>query len=214
MRRSIAGIALVAAGVVAAMVVTSDPALADTTLTVSYPINGSTFIDKTGSSVPLGPGTLTTTADLTTGTITGGTITLPPATGSFKELGIIPVTATTEFIQSGPATGTVNLSTGAVQATAQVTIQITSLNVAGLNIPVGSSCQTVTPASITLSSTSGFSILSGGTVTGTYTIPPFINCDLEAPLIDLTIPGPNNTISLTLGAATLAAAPATTPKGN
>ena len=202
------------AGVAAATVLTSGRALADTTLTVNYPINGSTFIEKTSSSVPLGPGTLTTTVDLTTGAITGGTIALPPATGSFKELGIVPVTATTEFIQSGPATGTINLSTGAIQATAQVTIQISSLIVAGLNVPVGSNCKTITPASIALSSTSGFSVLKGGTVTGTYTIPPFINCDLEAPLIDLTIPGPGNTISLTLGAASLAAAPATAPKGH
>jgi hypothetical protein len=214
MKRTIAGIGVLAAGVAVAMVVTSGPAFADTTLTVSYPINGSTFIQKTDSTMTLGPGTLTTTADLTTGQITGGTLSLPQASGSFEELGIIPVTATTEFIQSGPITGTINLDTGAVQATADVTIQITSLNVAGLNVPVGSGCETVTPATIALSSTSGFSILNGGTVTGTYTIPPFLNCDLEAPVIDLTIPGPGNTISLTLGTASRVAAPATTPKGN
>jgi hypothetical protein len=81
-------------------------------------------------------------SELTTSTLTG-TLTLPPATGSFKELGLVPVTATTEMIQDGTATGTVNFTTNAVTTTATDTIKMTSLKVAGLPIPVGSSCETV-----------------------------------------------------------------------
>jgi hypothetical protein len=192
---AVAGIAL------ATPAAASPAAPSDTTVSVSYPVTGSTFIKAIGSTIALGPGTLSTTADLTTSTLTG-TLTLPPATGSFKELGLIPVTATTEMIQDGTATGTVNAVTSAVTTTATDTIKLTSLKVAGLPVPVGPSCQT-SPATITVSSQPGFNVLNGGTLAGTYTIPPFAHCGLATLLINLTLPGPGNTISLTLGKGTL-----------
>jgi hypothetical protein len=190
------------AGLAAAPALASPTAAADTTVTVTYPVTGSTFINAINSTVALGPGTLATTADLTTSTLTG-TLTLPPATGSFKELGLVPVTATTELVQDGPATGTVDFSTNTVQTTTQATLKVTSLTAAGIPIPVGSSCQTSTPATITVSSQPGFNVLSGGTLAGTYAIPRFAHCGLATLLINLTLPGPGNTISLTLGAGTL-----------
>ena len=42
----------------------------------------------------------------------------------------------------------------------------------------------------------------GGTVSGTYTIPRLAHCLLVAPLINLMLPGPDNAITVTLGAAT------------
>jgi hypothetical protein len=191
--------AIAAAGIALAGPASASPAApSDTTVSVSYPVTGSTFIKAIGSSIALGPGTLATTADLTTSTLTG-TLTLPPATGSFKELGFIPVTATTEMIQDGAATGTVDFATNAVTTTATDTIKLTSLRVAGLPIPVGNSCET-SPATITVASQPGFNVLSGGTLAGTYTIPHFAHCGLATLLINLTLPGPGNTISLTLGA--------------
>jgi hypothetical protein len=173
----------------------------DSTVSVSYPVTGSTFIKAIGGAINLGPGTLSTTADLTTSTLTG-TLTLPPATGSFKELGLIPVTATTEMIQDGTATGTVNFTTNAVTTTATDTIKLTSLKVAGVPILVGPSCET-SPATISVSSQAGFNVLNGGTLSGTYTIPQFAHCGLATLLINLTLPGPGNTISLTLGKGAL-----------
>jgi hypothetical protein len=69
-------------------------------------------------------------------------------------------------------------------------------------ILVGPSCET-SPATITVSSQAGFNVLNGGTLSGTYTIPPFAHCGLATLLINLTLPGPGNTISLTLGKGTL-----------
>jgi hypothetical protein len=126
---------------------------------------------------------------------------LPPATGSFTELGVVPVTATVAFIQNGPTTGKVDLNTGAVTTSSSITLQITSLTVSGLPVPVGPACESATPASVALASQPGFSIVNGGTVSGTYTIPPFAHCGLVTPVLNLTIPGPGNTISLTLGKA-------------
>jgi hypothetical protein len=179
----------------------SPAAPADQTVSVTYPVSGSTFIKAVNSSIALGPGSLSTTADLTTSTLTG-TLSLPPATGSFKELGLVPVTATTEMIQDGQATGTVNFTTNAVTTTTKESIKLTSLKVAGLPVPVGNSCET-SPATITVSSQPGFNVLSGGTLSGTYTIPSFAHCGLATLLINLTLPGPGNTITLTLGAGTL-----------
>jgi len=209
MRRRLALLAASAAAAVAG-IAAATPALAspaaptapsDSTVSVSYPVTGSTFIKAIGGAIDLGPGTLSTTADLTTSTLTG-TLTLPPATGSFKELGLIPVTATTEMIQDGTATGTVNFTTNAVTTTATDTIKLTSLKVAGVPILVGPSCET-SPATISVSSQAGFNVLNGGTLSGTYTIPPFAHCGLATLLINLTLPGPGNTISLTLGKGTL-----------
>jgi hypothetical protein len=200
-----ASAAAAVAGIAAATPALASPAAptapSDSTVSVSYPVTGSTFIKAIGSTIDLGPGTLSTTADLTTSTLTG-TLTLPPATGSFKELGLIPVTATTEMIQDGTATGTVNFTTNAVTTTATDTIKLTSLKVAGVPILVGPSCET-SPTTISVSSQAGFNVLNGGTLSGTYTIPHFAHCGLATLLINLTLPGPGNTISLTLGKGTL-----------
>jgi hypothetical protein len=190
------------AGFLTAVVVATTPALASagTTLTVRYPVNGSTFIKAANATVTLGPGTLRSKVNLTTGKVTAS-LNLPPATGSFKELGLVPVTATVAFIQDGPTTGKVDLNTGAVTTMSNITLQITSLSVSGLPVPVGPACESATPASVSLASQPGFSIVNGGTVSGTYTIPPFANCGLITPVLNLTITGPGNTISLTLGKA-------------
>jgi hypothetical protein len=205
MRRRLTLLAATAAAAVAGIglgtpAVASPAAPADTTLTVSYPVTGSTFIKAVGSSIALGPGTLVATANLTTGDLSAK-LTLPPATGSFDELGVIPVTATTKLIEDGAATGTINLTTGAVTTTAKETIQLVSLNVAGIPVLVGPRCET-SPATITVSSQPGFNVVNGGTLSGTYTIPPFAHCGLATLLINLTLPGPGNTISLTLSKGT------------
>ena len=150
------------------------------------------------ADVPLGPGHLTATADLSTDAITA-TLTLPNATGSFKELGLVPVTATVKLINNGPTAGTVDPNTGAVTTTSRITMRIVDLKVAGIDLPVGNACQTSRPVSVTVSSLPGFSILNGGNLAGTYTIPPFAGCGLQTPLINLTVPGAGNTIALKLG---------------
>ena len=189
------------AGLLAVFTIAAAPAAsADTVVKVKYKVNGSTFLKAPNASIPLGPGTLKAAVDLNTGSLTAS-LNLPPATGSFKELGLIPVTATAAFIQNGPTTGTVDLNTGAVTTTSNITLQITALSIAGLPVPVGPACESATPASVTLTSQPGFSIVKGGTVSGTYTLPPFANCGLVTPILNLTITGPGNTLSLTLGKA-------------
>ncbi|HEY2520871.1 MAG TPA: hypothetical protein VGJ19_12205 [Streptosporangiaceae bacterium] len=200
MKKRLAGLLFSVTAVAGAVGAGVSPASADTTVSLTYPVSGSTYINAIRTSIPLGPGTLSATADLTTSAVTGN-VNLPAATGSFKELGLVPVTATTAFVEQGQTTGTLE-SDGGIQATSHITLKLTSLKVAGIPVPVGNSCQTAVPATITLTSESGFNALTGGTVSGTYTIPRFVHCLLATPLINLTLPGPNNTITLNLGAAT------------
>jgi hypothetical protein len=96
------------------------------------------------------------------------------------------------------AVGTSLLAAAGIAATASVTLKITSLTVSGIRLPVGNSCQT-SPFSVTLSSGSGFTVGGGGPVSGSYTIPAFHHCLLNTLLLNLTIPGPGNTLNLTLG---------------
>jgi hypothetical protein len=192
--------ATVIGGLVAVAVVAA-PASADVIVHAKYKVTGSTFIKAGNFTVPLGPGNLASTLDANTGKLTA-TLTLPEATASYKQDGLIPVTATTKFINDGPTTGTLNFNTGAVSTTSMITLQIVSLTAAGVSVPVGSSCETSQPATVSVSGQPPkFNILKGGSLTGTYTIPQFASCGLATTLINLTIPGSGNTITLKLGKA-------------
>jgi hypothetical protein len=173
----------------------------DTKIKATYPVTGSTFIRAPDFTLKLGPGSLTSTVNVITGKLTAH-LALPDATGTFKQFGIVPVTATTRFINAAPTMGKINLRTGAIHSTSQITLELVDLKVAGIGIPVGPSCETSTPAIVPVSSQPGFSILKGGNLAGTYTIPQFANCGLATALINLTIPGAGNTLTLTLGKPT------------
>jgi hypothetical protein len=172
---------------------------ADPTLNATYAVNGSTTIKSTNSTMTLGPGTLTAALDVKTLTFTSN-LTLPAATGSFTELGFVPVTATTEFIQDGPITG--NDVNGGITATAHIIIKLTKVTAGGFPVPVGNNCQT-SPATINLASGTGFNVLLGGPVSGTFTIPNFANCGFSTGILNAVIPGSGNTIDLTLGKPTV-----------
>jgi len=194
--------ALGSAGLVAAgaLVAAGGPASAATFIKAKYKITGSTFLAGPMATLKLGPGTLSAKVNAGTGKVTA-TLTLPPATGSFKQFGVIPVTATANLINDGPTTGTVNLTNGKVSTTSKIIMQITNLTVAGLPIPVGTQCETSSPVVVKLKSQKGFTILGGGKVAGSYTIPALRHCGLATLLINLTIPASGNTITLKLGKA-------------
>ena len=184
----------------ATLAATAIPASASTKLHAKYKVTGSTYIKAPNFTLDLGPGTLHATVNLKTGKLTA-TLSLPNATGSFTQLGVVPVTATTQFINDGPSTGSVNTKTGAVRTKSKITLRIASLTVAGIGIPVGKSCETKNAVVVRLASQPGFSVLAGGELAGSYTIGNFSGCGLATLLINLTIPGSGNTITLKLGKA-------------
>lgn len=180
---------------------TASAASASSIINATYPVTGSTYLKGPNFTLNLGPGTLDSNVNVKTGKLTA-VLTLPPATGSFKQYGLIPVTATTVFINDGKTTGTIDLNTGVVTSTSKITLQITSLTVAGVPMPVGTSCETAAPVKVKVVSQPGFQILTGGNLAGSYTVGSFANCGLATTLLNLTIPGSGNTIALTLGTPT------------
>ncbi|HEV3379396.1 MAG TPA: hypothetical protein VG142_00180 [Trebonia sp.] len=211
MRRRLAALAVTATAVVMGVAFSVGPAKADTVIDAVYPVSGSTYINATQSALDLGPGTLSTAIDLSAGDSITGTVALPASTGSFSALGFVPVTATVKLIPVGETTGSLvsgALTDGEVSATSKFTIQITNMVVAGLEVPPGPLCETATPATITVTSPSDFNATLGGTLTGTYTIPDFLSCGplgVDTLAVNALIPGPGNTISLTLGTPALSA---------
>jgi len=197
-RLAAAAVATLAAGGVLAA--TAGPASAATTVKATYKVTGSTYIKAPNFTLSLGPGRLVSRVNLKTGKLTAR-LSMPDATGSFTQYGIIPVTATTQFINDGPTTGKLNLNTGKVKTTSNITMRLVSLTVGGIPLSVGNSCETKSPVVVHLTSQKGFTVLQGGNLSGGYTIPKFHHCGLATILINLTIPGSGNTITLTLGKA-------------
>jgi hypothetical protein len=72
---------------------------------------------------------------------------------------------------------------------------------------VGPHCESAYPATIALAGKDDFNAVLGGPVGGTYTIPPFAHCLLQQILINQLIPGPGNTIDVTLGPPTITEQP-------
>jgi hypothetical protein len=108
---------------VAALAATSTPAWASNTIKAKYKVTGSTYLAGPKFTLSLGPGKLSSTVNAKTGKLTA-TLSLPDATGTFKQSGVIPVTSTTQFINDGPTTGKLNLNTGAVTTTSKITLKI------------------------------------------------------------------------------------------
>jgi hypothetical protein len=165
-------------------------------VSINFAVNGSTHLKGLNTDVTLGPGTLPVSVDLTTGAFTGD-LTLPSATAQFKLLGFIPGSVTFSLVPTSHVTGA--LSNGVVSADAKDVIHITDMSLFGLPVIHNSTtCETNGPADIPMQSGPNFNIATGGTLTGTYTIPSLQGCGLLTPLISAFAAGSGNTISVTI----------------
>jgi hypothetical protein len=174
-------------------------------LSIDYSVNGSTHLKGLNTTVTLGPGTLPISLDLASGDFTGD-LTLPPTTARFTLLGFIPGTAKIQLVPASQVTGT--FQNGTVNATARDTIRITDLSLLGLPVIRSSTtCQTNSPASIPLKSGADFNVQTGGTLTGTYTIPSLKGCGLLTPLLSAFATGSGNTISVNVATTSAASNP-------
>lgn len=183
----------------AALVMIPAAAHAATIVTLKHDATGTSVIEKTSSTIALGPTTLTTDLDIDTGDFTGS-LPLPATTTEFKAAGFLPVKADVSFVPVGPVTGRIDLTQTQAKVTsvARYTVKLSNIKVAGFPTFAGNSCQTTTPASIPADTPEGegFDLLEGGNLTGTYTLPQFANCGINTSLINALVPGPGNTVSI------------------
>jgi hypothetical protein len=202
-KRSLRRFAVASVCAAVAVVCVAGPVAAATpakTLNVAYDVVGTSTVAKTGSTIALGPTTLTTALN-PDGTFTGS-LPIPQTSTAFNALGLLPVTSDVNFIAVGAATGALTTKNHKqlVSATSQYVIKLSNVKVAGLPAFVGPHCQTAQPVIIAVATPSGgsFDITNGGVLSGTFTIGKFAHCGLTTPLLNQLVPGAGNTVSLTL----------------
>jgi len=140
---------------------------------------------------------------------------LPPVTATFLAFRFVPVTATILLTELTPirivsASGiTAPPYPILVRTSTKISIRISSVKVNGVQLKVGGQCRTVRPVRLVLIGRGdntfppkGYTVSTGGPLTGTLTIPPFTGCGVTEnldPLLTGSISGPGNFVKLTQG---------------
>jgi hypothetical protein len=110
--------------------------------------------------------------------------------------GFIPVTAALNLAPVGPVAGT--LVNGALTGHVDLNVAVPSVMLFGLPIGGGAGCRTTSPVSIDLHSTATFSTATGGSLAGSYVMPPLANCGPFTSMFNSVIAGPGNALAVTL----------------
>ncbi|MFJ8924722.1 DUF6801 domain-containing protein [Streptomyces sp. NPDC102415] len=135
---------------------------------------------------------------------------LPPASGTFLTFGFMPTTATLEMTQIPTGTnpdGTrvpniksdlaINIAEGSTKAVTAVTLdlmlRLRDVEVDGVPLDVGDNCRTSKPFTLKLEGRMtlkdgvqvGYTLATGGELTGSVTLPPFSGCGADEDLDNL-----------------------------
>jgi len=161
----------------------------------AFDLTGKTVIKAANGTVPL-LGGISVLFNLSTGTFQGD-LSLDPTQGRFRLFRFIPVTAKIQFVQAGKTTGKLS-GDFVLTSTSQVTVKLPRVSVFGFPISSSPNCQTATPAEIPLTSKPGFNPNTGGTLTGSYTLPALKGCGPFNNLISAFTAGPGNTVEVNL----------------
>jgi hypothetical protein len=171
---------------------------------VNLGVEGSTYIAASQGTVPL-TGLIESQFNLTGGTFTGD-LHLDSTQGSFEIIQgwrRYQATAQIEFEPVGGVTGT--LVNGVMTATLQAYVKLPKVtkSLFGLfnwKIGGGDECRTKEPVIFTIATAEGdyFEALSGGVVSGSYTMPELENCGLLTSILSSKLAGPDNIMSLTI----------------
>lgn len=152
-----------------------------------FGLTGSSTTKTIGLTVPL-TGSVHSTLELPSGAHSS-TVTLNPTTARAR---LLPLAADVTVTPIGPATGT--LKDGVLTATSKVNIGLPRVTLFGYPVSQSPTCATTVPAEIALTSDLG----AGGTLGGTYTIPPFAGCGSATELLNAFVAGPGNTVEIKL----------------
>lgn len=140
---------------------------------------------------------------------------LPPVRSTFLAFGFVPVTASLTVTELRPISiRSVSGVTAppypiSVHATTTVAIGISDVVVNGVPLAIGPHCRPVSTARLTLTGKGdntipprGYTVPSGGPLTGSLTIPAFTDCGVTEnldPLLTGSISGPGNFVLMTQG---------------
>ena len=181
----------------ASLAVTAQPATAEPVIHLIYAnTDGSTHLARPNVDVAIPTFDLESDLDLGTGALTGSGQ-LPDLTARVDALGL-QVIAVTRLVPIGDLTGQLS-NDGTLTATTTFNIEIVRMSLVGMpevNL-VKEGCHAVHPTTLQLVNTQPidlFSIFLGGT----YTIPHVAHCGAATALINRTLPGGGNTLTLHL----------------
>ncbi|MEV2243305.1 DUF6801 domain-containing protein [Streptomyces sp. NPDC049970] len=133
---------------------------------------------------------------------------LPPASGTFLTFGFMPTTATLEMTQIPTGTDADGVRIPNIESdlailptssrnrttiTLDLMLRLRDVEVNGVPLDVGSNCRTSKPFKLTLEGLGtwgpdglvGYTLVSGGELTGSVTIPPFSGCGATEDLDDI-----------------------------
>jgi hypothetical protein len=140
---------------------------------------------------------------------------LPPVRATFLAFRFVPVTATLTVTEVRPIT--IRSASGitappypiTVRATTTVAIRISDVDVNGVPLAIGPHCRPVSTARLTLIGHGdntipprGYTVPTGGPLSGRLTIPAFTDCGVSEnldPLLTGSISGPGNFVLMTQG---------------
>lgn len=169
---------------------------------VHYRVDTTTRVARLGSDLIIGPGRLDGQFVIVPGSnplrveITGA-LTLPPADSYFVTFGFMPATATITVASTAPVQSV--LLNGTLTATIRVAFGLTNAKVQGVPLNVGTDCRS--DEAVIVQSGPFASPLATGTISGTFTIPPFHHCGVTEnldPLFTGLVSGPGNTLRTVL----------------
>ncbi|KAA1422592.1 hypothetical protein FE697_010370 [Mumia zhuanghuii] len=184
----------VTAAAAALTLLTAVPANA-VTLNYEYDANGWTHIHSTDSDLWIKPTKMQLAIQGADGTFTGH-MPISPADTKFEVLGFLPIKAQVSFEEAAPLNGGVvrvgNIAR--VDSTASYYVRLSNVLIGGIPSPVGSSCRTKDPVTLSVSTPAGeaFNIASGGNLAGSFTIGDFEHCLLNTLIINQLVPGDGN----------------------
>lgn len=140
---------------------------------------------------------------------------LPPVTATFLAFRFVPVSATLHVTElklinivsvSGILKAPFPIK---VTATTKISIRVSGVRVNGARLAVGADCRTRSPVTLTVIGHGentipprGYTVPTGGPLSGTVTIPPFTDCGVTEnldPLFTGSISGRGNFVKLTQG---------------
>lgn len=198
---------------VASTMATGGPATASE-IKIKAPVTGTASVKKTDTTLKLPDGAqMTSTLVLPKGKLIDGKLKVPQITAHLNALGLVPVVAKVNMVQTADVTGQIiqkGENKGHLKAIAHNRLAIPFAAVdtplsSGINI-VQNTCTTV-PFDIKMLSTNKLNLDKKIKVKTTFTIPKFDNCDIvNIPPLDLRdtlltqlMSGPGNELNLAIG---------------